>query len=262
MEIGPREVNKPLILYGYGKLGHLAEEIFTELGIPIRGILDRKEMIVRSWISEKWDLPENSLVAVCVASEPYGPIEKQLKEQGWTDVVPVWDILEFYADKTGLHNGWLAGKLDVEDKNGIADVSNILLDSSRPYAWLGYIQFLRWRVLRDDQDSFPVELATPPQPSTLADIRARQRFEMYPDSKEVNIHAEGKELEIIEQNMGMFKKCRPVIACACYHSRDGLWKIQKTLMDNLPNYRWSFRLTAYMGQSAYLYGTPEEKLDK
>jgi hypothetical protein len=37
--IGPRRVDKPLVLYGYGKLGHLAEEIFYELKIPIAAII-------------------------------------------------------------------------------------------------------------------------------------------------------------------------------------------------------------------------------
>jgi hypothetical protein len=40
-EIGPRSVDRPLVLYGAGKLGYLAADLFRRLGIPVAYALDR-----------------------------------------------------------------------------------------------------------------------------------------------------------------------------------------------------------------------------
>jgi hypothetical protein len=77
---------------------------------------------------------------------------------------------------------------------------------------------------------------------------------------DISIHNEGYELQTIQDSIEVFKKDKPRLEVACYHSRDGLWKIEKFLMDNLPDYTWTFRLTAYMGQGAYIYGCPKEEV--
>ena len=98
--IAPRKVEKPLILYGYGRLGQLAEEIFNELDIPILNVLDQDGYKVE---------PPNDdiLLAICVAAEPYEKVIAPLVAAGWTDIVPVWDIIEAYPE-IGIHNGWMA----------------------------------------------------------------------------------------------------------------------------------------------------------
>ena len=42
--LAPVKVKKPLILYGKGKLGKLAVEIFEELKIPIYEIMDKDDI--------------------------------------------------------------------------------------------------------------------------------------------------------------------------------------------------------------------------
>ena len=249
--IGPRKVDKPLVLYGYGKLGKLAAEIFTELGIPYR-MTDKHDPDVGVC-----DDHEAVLVAVCVASEPYKPIENKLALLGYTDVVPVWDIIEAYPE-VGIRNGWFGGEITDEDAEGIDVVDWGFCDlSSRGH----YLSFREWHCKRDEwlPQNTPIE-PMPSLPSTLKDIRKRQvifNFEFMP--KHVVVHQEGYELETIKANLKRLQAFRPSLEVACYHSRDGLWKIPKFLMDNLPDYDFKFRLHSFQGQGAYIYATPKER---
>jgi hypothetical protein len=248
--IGPRKVDKPLVLYGYGKLGHLAEEIFKELKIPIHGIVDK----LTYWAKDS-HLPKDPIVAVCVASEPYSKIVEHVKEIGFSDIAPVYDIIEAYPE-VGIHNGWFAGQLSPEDRAGISAVSLGFMDK---LSITHYYAFVDWRKYHDEIDYVPE--ASENLSSTLADIRRRQRVFHYHDYPiaNVTIHTEGCELKTLEENIGIIKQARPEIKTACYHSRDGLWAIEKFLMDSLPDYLWRFRMTAYMGQGAYIYGYPKER---
>lgn len=263
--IGPRKVDKPLVLYGYGKLGHLAEEIFGELKIPIAGIFDKSRWSVcKSSLGP--DQQEIALLAICIATEPYTQVIAPLIATGWKDIVPVWDIVEAYPE-VGIGNGWFTEippkKPKKIDNDGVAFVLSNLSDNDRSHN--DYLNFILWH--QNHFESHPSSWwnpdlkNNPSLPSTLADIRARQRVIIYDRPQEsVSIHAEGLELATLEANMDSLSWYRPKIECACYHSRDGLWKIEKYLMDNLENYIWTFRIHAYMGQGAYIYGTPKEML--
>jgi len=245
----PRRVDKHLFLYGYGKLGKLAEEIFNELDIPIAGIFDKDSIT--------FGTSDNTLVAVCVASEPYYPIEKKLKENGWDNVVPVYDIIEAYPE-VGIRNGWFVGEGTKEDERGFIYVIERLNSFGSK---MKYSAFVEWHDKREETEII-LNTGKPCLDSTLAGIRDRQFVTSFYDAPmdKVEIHAEGYEIETIEGNMALFQKHRPKIEVAVYHSKDGLWKIQKTLMDNLKDYVFEFKVYAYMGQGAYLICTPEEKV--
>ncbi len=255
--IGPRIVDKPLVLYGYGKLGHLAEEIFNELKIPIARIIDKR--LQPTWQWPVGPNPDKALIAICVATEPYDLVIAPLVSAGWTDIVPVWDIIEAYPE-VGMHNGWFAGPERKGEPKKILQVMEYFDDR---ISQQHYDAFIEWHHDRQEPEipSIVIELEES-LPSTLADIRNRQKVAVYADvpMDSISIHNEGCELKTLEINMPLFQKYRPKIDVACYHSRDGLWGIEKLLMDNLPNYIWTFRLTAYMGQGAYIYGTPKEKI--
>jgi hypothetical protein len=245
MTIGPRRVDKPLVLYGYGKLGHLAEEIFNELKIPIAGFIDNR-------VPTK---PFDALLAICVATEPYAQVTDPLIAAGWVDIAPIWEIIAAYP-QVGIDNGWTV-ETDAMDRVAMFRVANDLDDE---ISWLNYTSFLMWRTQHTD----PLIPPEPQEslPSTLTDIRARQHPYriLSGNCDSIEIHNEGHELQTLEWSIGELKKYRPRLTVACYHSRDGLWKIEKFLMDSLPDYRWTFRLHSYMGQSAYIYGTPKEKI--
>ena len=253
-----RKVDRPLILYGYGKLGHLAEEIFRELKIPVYGVMDNKW----SGAEAKFQMlyaPTDALVAVCVASSPYRPIYDFLVAQGWAEenIVPVYDIFLAYPE-CGIGSGWFGGPITEEVNKHSFHVMYKFKDlPSR----IHYAAFLDWRISRIETPFKIEELHRHPLPSTLADIRRRQRVDMFADApmKEISIHNEGCELKTLEENMHLFIKHRPKIEVSVYHSKDGLYKIERFLMDSLKDYTFKFRLHAYMGQGAYIYCTPKER---
>ena len=244
--IGPRKVDKQLVLYGMGNLGKLAAEIFTELGIPYR-MTDRHDPDVGVC-----DDHEAVLVAVCVATEPYSPIEEKLKLLGFKYVFRVWDIIETYPE-IGIHNGWEAkpSEADWDKVRCVKERFDGLSKSHYDVFILEHMNCELTNIERPPKESLP---------STLKDIRKRQvifNFEFMP--KHVVVHQEGYELETIKANLKRLQAFRPSLEVACYHSRDGLWKIPKFLMDNLPDYDFKFRLHAYQGQGAYIYCTPKER---
>jgi len=249
--IGPRRIDKPLVLYGYGRLGKLAEEIFKELGIPIAAKIDRT-----TWCGK---LTKDSLVAVCVATKPYTGIVKTLEELGFTDIVPVWDIIEAYPE-VGIHNGWFF--VPATNYQDDAETYDIMGKWNDAQSQKHYGAFMDWRISHYEHPDAAIEVSPSSLPSTLVNIRARQHpYRILSGNCEfIEIHNEGNELKTIEWSISELQRYRPRLSVACYHSRDGLWRIEKYLMDNLPDYRWTFRLTAWMGQGAYTYGTPMEAL--
>ena len=154
----PRKVNKQLILYGAGSLGKMAKEYFERLGIPVLYVVDANPDLHRRapyWegvdISGTEDVPtelrECALLAICVATVPFSQVSAPLKEQGWRDVVPFYDIAEAYRDRHPLSNGWYCGVLSEGDIYGIESVlARWEDDVSRAH----HLQFIAWHGLRED----------------------------------------------------------------------------------------------------------------
>jgi hypothetical protein len=285
-ELQPRKVDKPLVLYGYGKLGHLAEEIFNELNIPIFKILDKT---INEGRKNEWK--KSCLIAVCIATKPYTSLEKvwianhlrylgiwnYLRDFGWEDIVPVWDIIEAYPE-VGLHNGWTFTPTKEDQFHAKHLAQHVYKDiTSR-------VQYRTWRLWRKQhiderlfshkiniQDRYQIpevmsairlfdRYHSEQSGFTLADVRARQKVQIF--SKPYNyieLHAEGYELQSLEANLSYLQEYRPILCVTVYHSRDGLWKIPFYLYQNLKNYSFLFRMHAYMGQSAVLYCIPNER---
>lgn len=243
-----RRVDKPLVLYGMGKLGKLAAEIFDRLGIPY-AMADK---------DHPYKTGRDVLVAVCVATSPYHSIFLSLFERGFNDIQPVWDIIEAYPE-VGIHNGWRG-----EWHPKIDYISMALADERSRY---DYMVFRQWKIERQEVEGFvPEPLQTREFGSTLGEIYQRKSM-IFPTmiyhlegTHHWSVHNEGLELEILWYHMKRIRKERTSLAVACYHSSDGLWRIPAFLMENLAGYEFKFRLHAYMGLAAYLYCTPEEKL--
>ena len=244
----PRRVDRPLALYGKGRLGALAGEIFRELKIRPAYVMDKTCSFEV--------LPKDVLLAICVASEPYCVVTAPLIKAGWKDIVPVWEIIEAYP-QIGLHNGWAVAwrDLTIKDEDQCDTVFSRLDRKSQVH----YRSFMGWRTTHFEQTDMKL-LKKKCLPSTLEDIRKRQRVDYFADApmKRISIHNEGCELKTLIENWYLFQKYRPTIDVACYHSQDGLWKIPSFLMNNLEDYKFTFRMTAWMGQGAYLFCTPKE----
>jgi FkbM family methyltransferase len=158
ISILPRMVNKPLILYGAGNLGKLAREYFEGLGIPFLFVVDANPAQYgqdKFWsgvnILGIHDVPiqikESSLLAVCVVLAPFTQVAAQLMKQGWSDIVPFYDIAEAYHDCHPLSNGWFSGVLDEQD---ICQIGSVLCRWEDDISRAHHLKFVAWRSLREE----------------------------------------------------------------------------------------------------------------
>ena len=152
--VGPRSVDRPLVLYGAGRLGRMACELFQRLQIPIAYVMDQSppetgRLFDRIPVlhpeaaapSER----ETSLVAVCIVNTAYEPIRAELAAKGWRHIFPVYDVLDAYRDRLPMGNGWFAGHLSGED---IAQIAEVLSGWSDDCSRAAHIQFMAWRLHR------------------------------------------------------------------------------------------------------------------
>ena len=154
----PRKVDRPLVLYGAGNLGHMARQYFDRIGVPFEYVVDANAQLHRSdpfWAGINIAKPtevlpgerSSCLLAVCVATASFSRLSAELGSQGWIDIVPFYDITETYRDRHPLGNGWFAGQLDQADTDNIETVlSGWQDDISRAH----HLQFIAWHTLRED----------------------------------------------------------------------------------------------------------------
>ncbi len=150
-EVGPRPVDRPLVLYGVGKLGHLAADLFRRLDIPVAYALDRSpaassplpgDIPVRRPDEIRRADRDSHMLAVCIVNAPYEPIRADLSAMGWRHIFPVYDLLEAYADRLPMGNGWFAGRLGGED---ITRIGAVLSGWSDDWSRAAHLQCVAWR---------------------------------------------------------------------------------------------------------------------
>ncbi|MDD5558288.1 FkbM family methyltransferase [Candidatus Methylomirabilis sp.] len=155
-EISPRPVDRPLVLYGAGKLGHLAADLFRRLGIPVAYALDRSptaggrlpgDIPIRRLDAVRQADRDSHMVAVCIVNAPYKPIRADLSAMGWRHIFPVYDLLETYTDYLPMGNGWFAGRLNGED---MSRTSAVLSGWSDDWSRAAHLQFMAWRLHREE----------------------------------------------------------------------------------------------------------------
>jgi FkbM family methyltransferase len=149
--IDPR---RPVILYGAGELGLLAAVFCRHVGVEVRYALDRNAVPgqlldgkVPVFPPAQTQADPDCPILVAVAKSPYSPIVRDLKEWEWTNILPFYDYAQHFASAHPLNNGWFAGALSPEDRSEIRAVLDRLADNHSRNAFL---QFLAWRVLRED----------------------------------------------------------------------------------------------------------------
>jgi FkbM family methyltransferase len=152
--VGPHPVDRPLVLYGAGKLGHLASGLFQRLGIPVAYALDRSAGTREARLgSIPVRRPEDAgeadrkshLLAVCIVNSSYEPIKAYLASMGWRHIFPVYDVLDAYRDRLPMGNGWFAGGLEDDD---IANIGDVLSGWSDDWSRAAHLQMLAWRLHR------------------------------------------------------------------------------------------------------------------
>lgn len=152
--VGP--VDRPLVLYGAGRLGTMAATLFARLGIPIAYAVDRRppasglldgRIPVLTPEAVAADDRGSHRIAVCVVTAPYRPIHEDLVASGWRHVSPVYDVLEAYADRLPMANGWFADPIAPDEWSRLAAVL-ARWDDDRSRA--AHLQFLAWRLAREE----------------------------------------------------------------------------------------------------------------
>lgn len=131
---------KPLYLYGNGKLGKLAQDFFSRIGVKVDAVFDSNK-------DTAWP-DTNGQVAVCITNFPYGPIEKNLNRHGYIDIAPFYDLANNFVDRHPLANGWFQGPLNEYEQQRTMEVFVRWGDEiSRAH----HLQFIAWRRLREER---------------------------------------------------------------------------------------------------------------
>jgi FkbM family methyltransferase len=154
----PVPMDRPLALYGAGSLGRLAREFLTSVGHHFALVVDLNAAeLARDpyWSGVELRHPDavsqadkhTFRLAVSIVTSPYVPIERSLRERGFEDVVPFYDVAESFRQVHPLSNGWFAAPLSKDDQNRTATVLEGWADDvSRAH----HLQFLAWRRLREE----------------------------------------------------------------------------------------------------------------
>jgi FkbM family methyltransferase len=168
-EFSPVPADRPLALYGAGSLGRLAREFLGVVGHDFALVIDRNARQLAQepcWSGLRLvhpdDVPSRDKsrlrVAVSIVTAPYVPLEQTLRQLGFADVVPFYDLAESFRAVHPLSNGWFAEPLTSLDRSKTADVlARWEDDVSRAH----HVQFLAWRRLRQEWafDGAPVSTA-------------------------------------------------------------------------------------------------------
>ncbi len=154
----PRRVDKPLVLYGAGDMGKMAKSYFDRLEVPVSLVVDANPIACNRdpyWQGTQIVAPDNvsteqkasALTATCVVKVPFSSLQSTLLADGWTDVVPFYDIAEAYRDRHPLSNGWFSGQISPVEVEEIERVMARWADNaSRAH----HLQFVAWHSLRQD----------------------------------------------------------------------------------------------------------------
>lgn len=148
----------PITLYGGGDMGRMARHYFEALGHDVAYVIDRNAEALRAdpfWsgvsVVHPDDVParmkREAQLILCVVTAPFKPLETALRAEGWTDIVPFYDVAESQRERHPLSNGWFAPPLDA---HGTARTAAVLARWDDDLSRAHHLQFLAWRLLREE----------------------------------------------------------------------------------------------------------------
>ncbi|MDD2714791.1 MAG: FkbM family methyltransferase [Candidatus Wallbacteria bacterium] len=155
-ELKPRKVDKPVVLYGAGKLGKMAKKFFNHLNLQFSYVVDKNAAACKTdkfWQDTSVIHPDqvsaadkkNSLLVICIVTIPLIALRDELKATGWEDIALFYDVSEAYSCRYPISNGWFLGKVNQSDRESVRTVFSAFADDA---SRLHYLQFLAWRKLR------------------------------------------------------------------------------------------------------------------
>jgi FkbM family methyltransferase len=154
----PVSLNMPIGLYGAGNLGHMARDFLESVWCDFDFVVDRNADLIKNdpaWkgkpVYRPNHVPEalksSHQLLVTVATAPQAPLESELAELGFRNIVPFYDFSEKFRHLHPLSNGWLAEPLSVTDK---AMAGAVLAGFADDISRAHHLQFLAWRRLRQE----------------------------------------------------------------------------------------------------------------
>jgi FkbM family methyltransferase len=154
----PVPANRPLALYGAGNLGRLARDFLKIAGLECAFVVDRDAARLASdpaWSDTRLLHPDavtasdrrDVRLLVSIATSPYGPIERALIAQGFSDVAPFYDLAESFRHRHPLSNGWFAPPPTAADCD---NTKRVLAGWDDDISRAHHLQFLAWRRLREE----------------------------------------------------------------------------------------------------------------
>lgn len=158
VDLGPQVTDAPIMLYGAGNLGRMAKEFLGVVDRPFEFVVDRNAPGLRNdpyWWSHTLltaekipdDIKRSHTLLLTVATAPYGPVEAELRQHGFANIVPFYDFAEGFRDVHPLSNGWFAAPFSDDDLAMIARVQDGFSDElSRAH----HLQFIAWRRMRQE----------------------------------------------------------------------------------------------------------------
>ncbi len=154
----PHILNRSIMFYGAGNLGRMAKEYFESLGVTIEIIVDYNAKSIQK--NSYWDdvtllspdevtvkQRQEMLLAVTIVNVPYVPLATKLRNAGWLNVVPFYDITEGFRHCHPLSNGWVAPPFLSTD---IENIQKVLEHWGDDISRAHHLQFIAWRRLRQE----------------------------------------------------------------------------------------------------------------
>jgi FkbM family methyltransferase len=150
-----KKLDRPIVLYGAGDLGQMAKDFFTNVGVKVEFIIDAnadKCRKVKKWKGSKILFPNEVdsfaknryKVVVCIVTSPYSLILDSLLLDGWQDISPFYDVAQIFSSDHPLNNGWYADHKDIKNSKSVLGFWSDNISSAY------YLQFIAWRVLREE----------------------------------------------------------------------------------------------------------------
>ena len=142
-------LNKDIILYGAGSLGHMALDIFKKTNIKPKYLIDKTitGKINNVDIKNTDQIPKadkaNALFLICISAQPYNIIFHSLKKLGIRNIMHVYTYIYIKFPQL-LGNGWFHYNLTKTDTINIEKVCEIL--SHDELSLSHYLQFLWWKL--------------------------------------------------------------------------------------------------------------------
>jgi FkbM family methyltransferase len=157
-DFAPENDDRPIALYGAGKLGRLACEFLNVAGRDAAMVIDRNASLRAqepAWagtsVLAPYDVPDkvkrDVRLAVSLVMQAYVPVERSLLALGFEDVVPFYDLAEGLRDRHPLSNGWFAPPLSVQDRD---NTERVLAAWDDDISRAHHLQFIAWRRLREE----------------------------------------------------------------------------------------------------------------